>query len=131
MKTFDVAIAGGGLIGGSIALQLAQAGLCVAVCDQGQPGQEASWAGAGILSPAPENAANIPMVELAKASMALYPRFVGNVEEISGQGVELRQKGMGSAFFPRAPPSERSRVIPMHGGRALRGEPMRADDARE
>jgi len=71
MKTFDVAIAGGGLIGGSIAVELAQAGLRVAVFDQSDPGREASWAGAGILSPAPENAATIPMVPLAKASMAL------------------------------------------------------------
>ena len=57
MKTFDVAIAGGGLIGGSIALELALAGLRVCVFDKSEPGQEASWAGAGILSPAPENPA--------------------------------------------------------------------------
>src|SRR2546430_5559475 len=55
MKKFDVAIAGGGVIGGAIALELARAGLHVAVFDRQHPGQEASWASAGILSPAPEN----------------------------------------------------------------------------
>jgi len=54
MKTFDVAIAGGGLIGASIALELARAGLHVGLFDKQEPGKEASWASAGILSPAPE-----------------------------------------------------------------------------
>ncbi len=71
MKKFDVAVAGGGLIGGAIALELARAGLRVGVFDQGEPGREASWAGAGILSPAPESPATIPLVPLGKASMAL------------------------------------------------------------
>src|SRR5438477_175486 len=42
MKKFDVAIAGGGVIGGAIALELACAGLRVAVFDRQKPGQEAS-----------------------------------------------------------------------------------------
>lgn len=131
MKTFDVAIAGGGLIGGSIALELAQAGLCVAVFDQAEPGQEASWAGAGILSPAPENAASIAMVPLAKASMALYPQFVENVEEISGQSVGFRSKGTLQALFSRDAARELSTVIALHHGLGLKAEPIRADDARE
>jgi glycine oxidase len=131
MKTFDVAIAGAGLVGGSIALELAQAGLHVAVFDQGEPGHEASWAGAGILSPAPENAATLPMVELAKASMALYPRFVENVEKISGQSVGFRPKGTLQALFSRDAASVLSTVIAMHHGLGLKAEPMRADDALE
>lgn len=49
MKKFDVAIAGAGLIGSSIALELARAGLRVGLFDRQTPGKEASWAGAGIL----------------------------------------------------------------------------------
>ena len=131
MKTFDAAIAGGGLIGGSIALELAQAGLRVAVFDQADPGREASWAGAGILSPAPESAATIPIVPLAKASMALYPQFVENVEEISGQNVGFRPKGTLQALFSRDAARELSTVIALHHGLGLKAEPMRADDARE
>jgi len=131
MKSFDVAIAGGGLIGGSIALELAQAGLRVAIFDQSEPGHEASWAGAGILSPAPENAASITMVPLAKASMALYPEFVENVEEISGQTVGFRPKGTLQALFSRDAERELSTVIALHHGLSLKAEPMRADDARE
>src|SRR6202043_4104147 len=130
MKTFDVAIVGGGLIGGSIALELAQAHLRVAVFDQAEPGQEASWAGAGILSPAPENAASIAMVPLAKASMALYPQFVENVEEISAKSVGFRPKGTVQALFSRDAARELSTVIALHHGLGLQAEPIRADDAR-
>ena len=71
MKTFDAAIAGGGLIGCAIALELSRAGLRVALFDARDPGREASWASAGILSPAPENSAMIAMVPLGRASLAM------------------------------------------------------------
>jgi glycine oxidase len=130
MKKFDVAIAGGGLIGASIALELAQAGLRVAVFDRQEPGQEASWAGAGILSPAPESASMIPLVPLAKASMGLYPEFVRMVEEISGQSAGFRPKGTLQALFSRDAREELSTVIALHHGLGLKAEPLRADDAR-
>ncbi|MGD9721757.1 MAG: glycine oxidase ThiO [Pirellulales bacterium] len=49
----DVLIVGGGVIGLSLAYELAGKGARVHVLDAGQPGREASWAGAGILPPAP------------------------------------------------------------------------------
>src|SRR6201995_6119911 len=99
MKSFDVVIAGAGLIGSSIALELAQAGLRVAIFDRAEPGREASWASAGILSPAPESPAMISMVPLAKASMNMYLGLVANVEEISGERVGYRAKGTVDVFF--------------------------------
>ena len=131
MKRFDVAIAGGGLIGGTIALELAQAGLRVGVFDRGEPGREASWASAGILSPAPENPGAIPMVPLGKASLALYPEFVANVEEIAGQGVGFRPKGTIEALFSADAVRDLSTVIALHHGLGLKAEPLRAEDARE
>jgi len=130
MKNFDVAIAGGGLIGGAMALELAGAGLRVAVFDQGEPGREASWAGAGILSPAPESRAMLSMVPLAKASMALYPEFVARVEEISGESVGFRPKGTLQALFGAKAREELSTLIALQHGLGLRAEPIRAEDAR-
>ena len=101
MKKFDAVIAGGGLIGASIALELAQAGLRVGVFDCQEPGRESSWAGAGILSPAPESPAMIPLVPLGKASMAIYQEFVGMVQEVSGQRAGYRPKGTLQALFAR------------------------------
>jgi glycine oxidase len=131
MKKFDVAIAGGGLIGGSIALELARAGLRVGVFDRQEPGRESSWAGAGILSAAPENPGMIPAVPLCKASLALYPEFVAMVEETSGQRVGFRPKGTIEALFSRDARAELSTLIALHHGLGLRAEPLRAEDARE
>lgn len=131
MKKFDVAVAGGGVIGGAIALELARAGLRVAVFDRQQLGQEASWASAGILSPAPENPGMVAMVPLAKASLALYPEFVGWVEEISGRSTGFRPKGTLEALFSHDTKAELSTIIALHHGLGLKAEPLRAADARE
>jgi glycine oxidase len=131
MKKWDVAIAGGGVIGGSIALELARAGLSVAVFDRQQPGKEASWASAGIISPAPENPGMIATVELGKLSAAMYPEFAAQVEEISGQSVGYRPKGTLEALFSHDTKAELSTIIAVHHGLGLKAEPLRADDARE
>ncbi len=131
MKKFDVAVAGGGVIGGAVALELARAGLRVAVFDRQQPGQEASWASAGILSPAPENPGMIAMVQLGKASLSLYPEFVAQVEEISGKSTGFRPKGTLEALFSRDAKAELSTIIAVHHGLGLKAEPLSAEDARE
>jgi glycine oxidase len=131
MKKFDAAIAGGGVIGGAIAMELARAGLRVAVFDRQQPGQEASWASAGILSPAPENPGMIAMVQMGKASISLYPEFVAQVEEISGKGTGFRPKGTLEALFSHDTKAELSTIIAVHHGLGLKAEPLRAEDARE
>src|SRR2546430_14960137 len=93
MKKFDAAIAGGGVVGGAIVLELARAGLRVAVFDRQKLGQEASWASAGLISPAPENPGLIATVELARRSAALYPEIGAQEEEIAGQRTAYRRKG--------------------------------------
>src|SRR5213594_3554321 len=131
MKKCDVAIAGGGVIGGSIAFELARVGLRVAVFDRQKPGREASWASAGIISPAPENPGMIATVELAKRSAALYPEFVALVEEISGQSTGFRPKGTLEALFSHDTKADLSTIIALHHGLGLRAEALRAEDARE
>ena len=119
------------MIGGAVALELARAGLRVAVFDRQQPGQEASWASAGILSPAPESPGMIALVPLGKASISLYPQFVSEVEEISGKNTGFRQKGTLQALFSHDTKAELSTIIALHHGLGLKAEPLRADDARE
>jgi glycine oxidase len=131
MKKFDVAIAGGGLIGAAIAFELARAGLQVALFDRQQPGEGSSWAAAGILSPAPENSGMISTVPLGRTSLQLYPEFVANVEEISGQSVGYRARGTLEALFSSDAQEQLSTIIALHHGLGLKAEPVSADDARE
>jgi len=131
VKSFDVAIAGAGLIGASIAWELSQAGLRVGLFDAAEPGREASWASAGILSPAPENPGAIPAVTLGKASLALYPEFVAAIEETSGQSVGYRRKGTVEALFSADAVRELSTLIALHHGLGLKAEPLRPQDACE
>jgi glycine oxidase len=131
MKTFDVAIAGGGLIGATIAFELARASLQVALFDRHEPGEASSWAAAGILSPAPENAGMISIVPLGRASLQLYPEFVAAVEEISGQSAGYRARGTLEALFSTDAQEKLSTIIALHHGLGLRAEPVRAEDARE
>ena len=130
-KTFDAVIAGGGLIGGAIALELALAGVRVAIFEREEPGSEASWAGAGILSPAPESPATIPMVPISKASMALYPEFVALVEELSRKSVGFRPMGTLEALFSRDAARELSTHVALHHGWGLKAEAISAEDARK
>jgi glycine oxidase len=131
MTAFDVAIAGGGLIGATTALELAKAGLRTAIFDRQQPGEEASWAAAGILSPAPESAQMIATVPMGRASLALYPQFVADVEERSELGVGFRPHGTVDALFSNDAQAKLNTIIALHHGLGLKAEPLSAADARE
>lgn len=67
-------IIGGGAVGLSLAYELAGRGIGVRVIDAGQPGREASWAGAGILPPAVDNALD-PLDALFALSNALHAQW--------------------------------------------------------
>ncbi len=89
----DVIVIGGGLIGCSIALRLAQAGLRVTVLERGRAGAEASSAAAGMLSAQGETHEAGPLFDLCMASRRMYPNFAREVEELSGFKVDYRREG--------------------------------------
>ncbi|HKS40938.1 MAG TPA: glycine oxidase ThiO [Blastocatellia bacterium] len=89
----DVIIAGGGVIGCSIALKLARAGLTVAVIERGRVGGEASRAAAGMLSPQTEASRPDPFLDLCLRSRSMYRDFAQHLKELSGVDVEYRDEG--------------------------------------
>jgi glycine oxidase len=89
----DVAVIGGGIIGCSIALRLAQSGLRVTVLDKGNPGGEASSAAAGMIAPQAEISGLDPFFDLCAASRDLYAGFIAEIEELSGTAVFYQRTG--------------------------------------
>jgi glycine oxidase len=130
MSTYDAVIAGGGVIGGSIALELAEAGMKVGLYDAREPGREASWASAGMISPAPENAGMIPFMPMSLASVAVYPEFIQKVEELTGMDVGYRKEGALDAILDGDAEEELSTIIALQHGVGLRAEAVSAEEAR-
>src|SRR2546427_2760853 len=90
----DVVIVGGGAIGLSLAYQLALQRASVTVLERGQIGQEASIAGAGILTPQAEMDEMSPLTELCLASKSLYCSFVQEMVSKTGIEIEFSQTGL-------------------------------------
>jgi glycine oxidase len=80
----DVLILGGGVIGLTAAYFLAREGVRVQVVDKGDFGQEASWAGAGILAPGNPAKARTPAGQLHAHSVALFPSLSAELRERTG-----------------------------------------------
>jgi glycine oxidase len=131
MKHYDAVVAGGGIIGASIAFELAAAGLSVAVFDAQYPGREASWASAGMISPAPENAAMASLLPISLASARLYPEFIQRVEELSGRTVGYRTDGALDLLMKEMGESEIDEILALHRGAGLSAEPLSGPEARE
>jgi len=131
MKTYDAVIAGGGIIGASIALELASAGLKVAVFDTQKPGREASWASAGMISASPESPAMASLLPLSLASVRLYPEFIGPVEELSGQSVGYRKDGALDIALTEEEARGLSEMLPRHRAAGLRAELVNPQQARK
>ncbi len=91
----DVIVIGAGIIGCSVAYRLAKAGLKVTVVEKNQPGQEASWAAAGMLAPNAEviHSAPPPLCELLTVSHDMYPDFVNELENESGMDIGFESTG--------------------------------------
>ena len=92
-QELSIAVAGGGIIGLSVAWRLAQSGWTVTVFDQSAAGGEASWAGAGMLAPGGEFEASSRLTGLALESRREYRTFVRELETESGTDIDFGECG--------------------------------------
>lgn len=97
MKTWDVIIIGGGIIGLTLSRELRKHGASVLVVERGEPGREASYAAGGMLAGGSQESP--PLLQpFATVSAEMYPEFVHELEDESGWNVDLRSNG--SLLFP-------------------------------
>ena len=97
----DVIIVGGGVIGLSIAWELAGQGATVQILEQGGFGREASWAGAGILPPGNPQQAHTAEQRLRAHSHVRWPGWSRELRDATGidngfrpcGGLEVRRPG--------------------------------------
>ncbi len=97
VKTWDVIVIGGGIIGLSLAIELSKQGGSILILERGEPGREASHAAGGMLVECSlETPAALQL--LAAASARMYPQFVEELQIESGLYVDLRDQG--AIVFP-------------------------------
>jgi glycine oxidase len=109
----DVLIIGGGVIGLTAAYFLAREGVKVEVIDKGDLGQEASWAGAGILPPGNPARARTPIDKLRAHSATLFPILSSELRDRSGiDNGYLRSGGVG---FPDEQPNQETAELRNEG----------------
>jgi glycine oxidase len=126
VKTWDVIIIGGGIIGLSLSIALRKRSASVLVVERGEPGREASHAAGGMLVDCPlETPAALQ--SLATASARLYPEFAYELEVESGMKVDLRDFGtilLPSTEHIRHPALKASALLPV---RLTEAEPALAE----
>lgn len=94
-------IIGGGVIGLSLAWQLAVRGRKVRVLDRQEVGREASWAGAGILPPASRQALMHPLDQLRGLSFELHREWAETLR--AETGIDIGYRRCGGVYLARSP----------------------------
>lgn len=94
MAASEFVVVGGGVIGMMTTLQLADAGHSVTLVERGRCGQEASWAGGGIVSPLYPWRYGPAVSRLSSWSEGFYPDLAQRLREESGVDPEYRQRGL-------------------------------------
>jgi len=97
VKSFEVVIIGGGVIGLSLALELERKGSQVAVLERAEPGREASYAAGGMLADHDPHAPEL-LLPLAHSAAKMYPEWVESLERESGLHIDFRRHG--TIYFP-------------------------------
>jgi glycine oxidase len=130
-KTANVVIVGGGIIGLSVARELALRGVRdVALLERGQLGAEASWAAGGILGPQVEADHSDEYFRLACASRDMYPAFANMLREETGIDVELDRTGTLYLGFTAGDEQEMQRRCDWQTREGLSIEWLTPDEAR-
>ncbi|MFQ5847152.1 MAG: glycine oxidase ThiO [Candidatus Methylomirabilales bacterium] len=119
MKTADVLIIGGGIIGCSIALDLSRAGIQVLLLERDRLGCEASGEAAGMLAPQAEGLPPGPFLDLALKSRQMFAPLQELLKAETGIDIEYVRSGILYLLLTEEDEAHGTRMIAQQGGRGL------------
>lgn len=128
MKRYDTIIVGGGIIGASLAFELASIRQFVLLLDRQEPAREASWAAAGTISPAPDRESS-GITAFGCESFRLYPAFVSAIESATGEAAGFHPSGAIELFFDSDAEAARDRRCLQIRDADLSAEPISVAEA--
>lgn len=131
IKTAEVVIIGGGVIGLAVARALAQRGLRdVLIVERASLGAEASSAAAGMLAPQAEADCDDDFFRLCCQSRDLYPAYAQNLNEETGIDIELESSGTLYLAFTEDDERELQKRFEWQASADLEVEKLSAEAAR-
>jgi glycine oxidase len=130
MRTPDVLVVGGGLVGAAIAERLTRDGLAVTLVERGAVGAEASWAAAGLLTPVHPWNYPEPLLRLDAQSLHLWFPLAERLRDETGIDVEIRRTGLVNVIETEADEAEADRRVAWKHEHGERAERLSADEAR-
>ncbi|HZT78262.1 MAG TPA: glycine oxidase ThiO [Vicinamibacterales bacterium] len=89
----DIIVVGAGVVGCSVAYELARRGASVDIVDERPVGMGATQASAGVLAPYIEAREGSPLLDLTIRSLSMYDEFVACVAQDSGVRIPYRRTG--------------------------------------
>lgn len=102
MKSPSVIVVGAGIVGCTVAYELAKSGASVHVIETRAPGQGATRASAGILAPFIEGHGSTLLRDLGKRSLDLYDAFIARLSQDSNHSLVYRRNGTFELAFSNA-----------------------------
>lgn len=127
--TSEVLIAGGGVIGLSIARAMRKRGAGkITVIDRSKPGREASYAAAGMLAPQAEADSPDIFFRFCRRSNEMYTRFAEELLGETGVDIELDNEGTLFLAFTESDLEELGRRYEWQSGAGMRVEHLAAED---
>jgi glycine oxidase len=102
VKSPSIIVVGAGIVGCTVAYELAKAGARVQVIEPRTPGQGATRASAGILAPDIEGHGSTLLRTLGRRSIDLYDGFIARLREDSGHDVVYQRNGTFDLAFSDA-----------------------------